>query len=149
MNISTAVIIITFVLIIAVPLFLVVKQGTNSTKKLKKTFRRLAEENSLHLDLIELTPNLLLGFDRVSKKFLYAPHDNPETGYHIIDLTKVKEIALIAPEDEEQAIEKIAITFDNNPAQTVVFYDDLTSMGADGTVCKYIAEKWIGLLGQV
>lgn len=135
--------------------FMIIKHSTKE-KRTKKNLYRLATENQMNLDQVEITNSLILGLDSNTKKFLVIdPKD--QTKYEVIDLKKVGQ-SVVAKSGHQQKIgnkNKLALThiglelLKNNSKEKmkeVVFYDEDDNDSLDADTQLFIANKWDGLI---
>lgn len=146
MDSSSIVMGVGFLLVFLVPIFWLASKRTAKNKQLKTQFNQISQENSMQIDVLEITHRLILGFDKTAHKMLYANSDNLTQSYQVVDLAQIKRISLITPESKENGIEEVAIHFEGSSVEPIIFYDDKTDFGADAGVCKHIAQKWVEIL---
>lgn len=138
-----------FLVAIGLPMFLIMSKQKRKNKNIKKELSAYAQNNGLTLNEIEITHRLVLGFDAEKQEIVFAPIEHIASQCKQFNLADLTSNELVAPETPKNGISRIAIKLKGNvPAEEMVFYDDEEDIGADAVVCKYIAQKWTGLMRQ-
>src|SRR5699024_7592727 len=107
------------VIIILIPFIFTIRNYKKKHKKEEDHFRNLGASNQLQLDNIDIINDLIIGLDKSAKKLIWAPKQEPETGFQVIELPHYKECLLQA------SSAKVALRLQGDKKhKVIVFYED-------------------------
>ncbi|PKA82861.1 hypothetical protein ATE92_1001 [Ulvibacter sp. MAR_2010_11] len=132
-------------LVIAIPLAFLVIYTTQGEKRVKKKVIKLCRASGVNLSVFDITGNVVLGLDSVSKKLVVSNRKQLENDFQIIDLPtlkdcRVKTVKLTSKTTDWVGLELVGTDYNKE----VAFYaeDDEDNPSTDSQICIQQALKW-------
>lgn len=131
-------------------IFLIVNQNRKINSK-KRKLMKYAEENNLHLSVIDIEPGVLLGLDKTKKKLIFAEPKN-DYQFFLINLHEISTVKIqtIDFPEREGKMNFISLIFSGKTKKEktgeIIFYDENDDAAPDAEVQYQSAKKWRNII---
>lgn len=138
-----------------VPIFVLIRIGNSTKRKLYKQFKTLAQKNGLNISEKEFWGNAYIGIDTAKQKLLFLRSEKDSFYDDLIDLKTIKECKVISlvrsikiKHKKENILEKvdlqIYLTRNGTTMNSLNFYDHDRVFSENLEVMR--AEKWKNII---
>lgn len=145
MEISSSLIGVVILLLIAVPVGYMIISAGGVNKKVKKSVVQLSQNQGIQLKNIDIIGNLVIGVDEVSKKLVYTSKKNPSGDYQIVDMVDVKDCRAKTVKQSDKTLDWVGLELiEKTGKKEIVFYDEYADdeLSKDPFVCLQDAKRW-------
>ena len=145
MEISSSLIGVIILLLIAVPVGYMIMSAGGANKKIKKSVVQLSQSNGIQLKNIDIIGNLVIGVDEVSKKLVYTSKTNPSGDFKIIAMEDIKDCRAKIIKQSEKTLDWVGLELvEKTGRKEIVFYDEHADddFSKDPFVCLQDAKRW-------
>ena len=145
MEISSSLIGVVILLLIAVPVGYMIMSAGGANKKVKKSVVQLSQSNGIQLKNIDVIGNLVIGVDAISKKLVYTTKMNPSGDFKIINMEDVKDCRAKTIKQSDKTLDWVGLELvEKTGKKEIVFYDEHADdeFSKDPFVCLQDAKRW-------
>lgn len=140
---------IIILLFVFIPVFYMIFIASGGTKKAKKEIAQIFKSNNATADIIEVVGNTVIGFDKDSRKLIYAQKKNLKESFIIFDLEDFKSIHAKIRKGNDKSIFWVGLELTGKSEnQEITFYNDDSDEDStrDPQVCFQDSVRWEKLL---
>lgn len=145
MDTSSIIISVVLLSLAIVPVLYIIFIGSNKGKQMTKKVKKLAQDQGVTVQSVEIIGNSILAIDTSLKKLILSDIRDPEKHFEIIALEQLKECRTKTLRLTNKTLDLVELELiGKNFIKQVVFYreDDEDSPVTDSQICYMEAQKW-------
>ena len=136
------------------PIVYVLLQQNSKERRQQKALQKIASENNLELDVINIYGTLALGLDTKNKKLIHI-EEGPHAANEIIDLNQISNVSISKKSENmvinkvrKDRIRKLSLDLQNKEIliSEIIFYNEEDEDDFDAEIRLNDARKWDDLL---